>query len=465
MTEKHSLDGSILNQYDIRGIVNKTLSELDSYFIGRSYGTLLRRKYNKKTCAVGRDGRHSSERYSEKLIEGLSDSGLDIVDIGLASTPMLYFAVQFLKMDSGVVVTASHNPPEYNGFKMLLNSGPIWDMDIKQLGVYSASGDLERATGSARAQNIKQDYLKFIFGILDKNVRSELKVAWDCGNGAMASIMGDVAKGLPGKHFVICDTVDGDFPNHSPDPSIEKNLEMLKAEVIKNKCDFGIGFDGDGDRVGLLDDEGFFIYGDQLLAILARDFLKQNPGEKVMSEVKASKVLYDDIAKHGGIPFMWMAGHSSQKTKMKADNIKLAGETSGHIFYGENHNYDDALYASLKLMNFISRDNLKLSKIRKDFPKTYSTKEIRVHAGDVRKFEVIREIIARVRQSGKNFIDVDGLRVESGNGWWLARASNTLPEITTRCEAMTEEGLRACRAELRKQLNDSGLDINPDEDG
>jgi phosphomannomutase len=235
---------------------------------------------------------------------------------------------------------------------------------------------------------------------------------------------------------------------------------MLKDAVIESKSDFGVGFDGDGDRIGVIDDEGFFIYGDMLLAILAREFLERNPGEKVMSEVKASKVLYDDIAARGGIPFMWMAGHSAQKAKMKEDNIKLAGETSGHIFYGENYNYDDALYAAVKLINFISTRGLKLSDIRKDFPKTYSTTEIRVETGDEKKFKVIEEITSRIKRSGRNFINVDGVRVETRDGWWLARASNTLPEITTRCEALSEDGLNVCKAELKQQLNESGLDIS-----
>jgi phosphomannomutase len=460
VAEKHLLDESILKQYDIRGVVGKTLSELDSYYIGRSYGTLVQRKYGKKTCVVGRDGRHSSPDCSRELVRGLVDSGLAVTDLGLASTPMLYFAVQFLGVDAGVEVTASHNPPEYNGFKMLLDSGPIWDRDIKQLGIYLANGDLERGSGSVVTRDVKEDYLKFIFSILHKNVRDDLRVAWDCANGIMGDIMGDVAKGLPGKHFLICADVDGDFPNHSPDPSVEKNMEMLRAEVLKNHCDLGVGFDGDGDRVGVLDNEGSFIYGDQLLALLARDFLKYNPGEVVMSEVKASKVLYDDIAQHGGIPFMWMAGHSSQKTKMKEDGIRLAGETSGHFFYGENYNYDDALYASLKLINYLAAEGHSLAELRRGFPKTYSTREIRIHAGDSRKFEVIREIIARMRQSGRKFVDVDGLRVENGDGWWLARVSNTLPDITTRCEALSEAGLAACQGELRSQLAASGLEID-----
>ncbi|MDR1425820.1 MAG: phosphomannomutase/phosphoglucomutase [Rickettsiales bacterium] len=463
MSEKCVLDSSILKQYDIRGIVGKTLSERDSYFIGRSYGTLVKRKYGRKSCVVGHDGRHSSESCNRNLVEGLLKTGLDVIDIGLAPTPMVYFAVRFLKADAGIIVTASHNPSEYNGFKMLLDSGPIWDKDIRELGVYSAAGDFESGKGSVTTRDVKQDYLEFIFGILDKSVSDELKIAWDCSNGVMASIIEDVTERIPGKHFVVCGTLDGSFPNHSPDPSVEKNMRMLREEVLKNNCDFGIGFDGDGDRIGTLDDEGTFIYGDQLLAILARDFLKHNPGEKVMSEVKASKVLYDDIAKHGGIPFMWSAGHSTQKTKMKSDNIKLAGETSGHIFYGENYNYDDALYASIKLINFLSLNNLKLSEIMKSLPKTYSTREIRVFAGDIRKFEVVGEIIGRMRQAARKFIDVDGIRVDREDGWWLARASNTLPEITTRCEALTREGLESCKRELREQLSGSGLDIDFEE--
>ncbi|GHU28371.1 hypothetical protein FACS1894152_6020 [Bacilli bacterium] len=270
-----------------------------------------------------------------------------------------------------------------------------------------------------------------------------------------------VAK-FPGKHITICDTVDGDFPNHAPDPCVEKNTAMLKKEVVNNGCSLGVCFDGDGDRLGVIDDKGSFIYGDQLMTILARDFLAHNPGEKVMSEVKASKTFYDDIVSHGGVPVMWKAGHSALKAKMKTDNIRLAGETSGHIFYGDNHNYDDSLYAAVKLINYISENNLKLSVIIESFPKTYSTTEIRLKAGDTRKFEAVGEIVERIRKSGRKFIDVDGVRVETKDGWWLIRASNTLPEITTRCEALSEDGLNICKSELKEQLNESGLDIDFD---
>ncbi|MDR2077411.1 MAG: phosphomannomutase/phosphoglucomutase [Rickettsiales bacterium] len=461
MLDSHVFDESILRQYDIRGVVDRTLGIRDAYYVGRSFGTLLRRKYGKKTCVVGYDGRHSSESYAERLIEGLGLCGIDTINIGLAPTPMVCFAVQFLKKDAGVIVTASHNPSEYNGFKMLTNTDPVWGEDIQQLNLYSRAGDFENARGYRSSVNVREDYLNFIVKTLD-NGESKLKIAWDAANGAMASIIKDVVAKFPGKHITICDTVDGNFPNHSPDPSIEKNLQMLKNEVITNGCDLGIGFDGDGDRIGVIDDEGTFLYGDQLLAILAREFLRKNPGEKVMSEVKASKVLYDDIVNHGGIPVMWKAGHSMQKAKMKSDDIKLAGETSGHIFYGDNHDYDDALYAAVKLMSFLSQNSVKLSSIVKAFPKTYSTTEIRIKADDRRKFEVVEEITDRMKKDGRKFINIDGLRVETEDGWWLARASNTLPEITTRCESLSKKGFDLCKAELKKQLKESGFDVDFD---
>ncbi|MDR2778090.1 MAG: phosphomannomutase/phosphoglucomutase, partial [Rickettsiales bacterium] len=434
----------------------------DAYYVGRSYGTLLKRKFNRKTCVVGYDGRQTSESYAEKLMEGLELCGIDTINIGLAPTPMLYFAIQFLKKDAGIIVTASHNPSEYNGFKMLTNSDPIWGDDIRQLNVYSMAEDFENGSGSRSFFDVRNDYFDFILKTLDSS-GSGLNIVWDAGNGVVASIIGDIVAKFPGKHITICDTVDGNFPNHSPDPSVEKNLKMLRERVIANGYDLGVGFDGDGDRIGVIDDRGTFVYGDQLLAVLAREFLRENSGEKVMSEVKASKVLYDDIASHGGVPVMWKAGHSTQKAKMKSDGIKFAGETSGHIFYGDNHNYDDALYAAVKLMNFLSKSSVKLSSIVESFPKTYSTAEIRVKTGDQRKFKVIEEISERMKRNRRKFIDIDGLRVETEDGWWLARASNTLPEITTRCEALSKKGLDLCKAELKGQLEESGFTIDFDQ--
>lgn len=484
MEEKtHIFEKSILKAYDIRGVVGEKVNDADAYFIGKSYGTLLIRM-DKKSCVVGYDGRKTSKQFADLVCKGLNETGVDVVNIGLVPTPTVYFGVQHLKKDAGIIITASHNPPEYNGFKMLTNEEPIWGENIQKLGEFARNGDFENGEGKLEYRDIRESYINFILSKLDNKEccypvcgfikkiinkitgkgcsckkNKKLKIVWDAGNGAAASVLKEIVAKIPGEHKTICDVVDANFPIHHPDPSVEKNMEMLKKEVVDGGFDLGFGFDGDGDRIGVVDDKGILLYGDQLLAILAREFLSKNPGEKVMSEVKASKVLYDDIKEHGGEPIMWKPGHSSQKAKMKADNIKLAGETSGHIFYGENHNYDDSLYASIKLINFVLNSDKKLSEIREAFPKTFSTKEIRVNVGDERKFEIPAEIVNRMKENERKFVDVDGVRVETKDGWWLVRASNTEPDITTRCEALSEEGLEECKKDLKEQLNLSNCDI------
>ncbi len=479
----HIFEKSILKAYDIRGIVDKNLNEIDAYFIGKSYGTFLRRN-KRNTCVLGYDGRHSSQAYSNFVAKGLLETGVNVVNIGLMPTPAVYFALFFLDKSAGIIVTASHNPPEYNGFKMLTNAEPVWGDNILKLGEISASGDFEVGKGTLTFKDIREDYIGFLlnvlkdkkdsaFGMLDffekfkisnnKECKQDsLKIVWDSGNGATSGIVKEIVKRLPGTHKTICDTVDPDFPNHHPDPAIAKNMKMLQDEVLKNHFDLGIAFDGDGDRIGIVDNEGFIFYGDQLLDVLARDFLKDFPGEKVMSEVKASKVLYDDIVKYGGQPVMWKPGHSSQKAKMKSDNIKLAGETSGHIFYGENHNFDDALFAAMKLIKYISTNNIKLADIRKAFPRTYASSEIRVKVSDDRRFQIPSEIAERMRQHGRKFNTIDGIRVDTDDGWWLIRASNTEPAITVRCEALSPEGFELCKNEIVNQLNLSGCDMRFD---
>lgn len=453
---KHPFSKSILKEYDIRGVVDKNLNEDDAYFIGRAYGTLLRRKYDRKNCVIGYDGRHSSPLFHNLAVEGLNDAGIDVVDIGLMPTPVVYFAVQFLDRDAGLIVTASHNPSEYNGFKMLTNEEPIWGEDIQEIGRLAKTGDFENGRGTLEQIDVKEDYFSFLLNSLEIS-NSQSKIAWDAGNGAVAVFLKEIVAKFPGQHLTICDEVDGDFPNHHPDPAVEKNMEMLKKTVVENNCDFGVAFDGDGDRIGVVTGGGKYIYGDQLLAILARDFLKKHPGEKVMSEVKASAVLYDEIVKNGGIPVMWKPGHSAQKAKMKSDNIKLAGETSGHVFYGDNHNYDDALYAALKLMNYLYSSGLRLDDVMRDFPKTYATSEVRVEVGDERKFALVKEIAQRLKSQGVEFIEVDGIRTNFADGWWLIRASNTQPDITLRCEALSEDGLKKCKDGLKRQLKLSGV--------
>lgn len=464
MVENHIFKKTILKQYDVRGIVDKELNETDAYYVAKSYAKILQ-ELNKKSCVIGYDARATSEIYSKQVIKALTESGIDVVVIGLVPTPMVYFAIHFLKKDAGFIITASHNPPEYNGFKMLTNEDPVWGEDIQKIGRIAESGDFYKSNkvGTVEYKDIKEDYFKFLLNILNKNNKKQLKICWDAGNGAVAAILDDFVKHLPNENITICNTIDSNFPNHHPNPEVPKNMEMLGNTVVKNNCDFGIGFDGDGDRIGVVDNEGFLLYGDQLLSILARDFLQKNAGEKVMSEVSASLTLYNDIREHGGIPVMWRPGHSIQKAKMKEDNIKLAGETSGHIFFGENHNYDDAMYASLKVINILSNINESLSDIRKSFPITYSTKKINIKSNDVDKFNIPNKIAENLKSQGREISTVEGVRVNKADGWWMCRNSSTSPQMTVRCEALSKAGLEECKKELKEQLNLNNYDVSFEE--
>lgn len=457
MNKTHKIKPSVLKAYDIRGIVDKEITEVDAYFIGRGFGTILR-KQNKKTCVLGYDGRHTSVPYSKECAKGLAECGIDVIVVGLLSTPGVYFAMKFLKADAGFIISASHNPKEYNGFKMLTQEGPFWDDDIQEIGRITESGSFIDGNGTiTENEDIKSDYVKFLLSQL-KPTKKQLNVVWDCGNGAVGAVINEVVSKLPGKHKIIYGDVDGDFPNHHPDPSVIKNLEDLKNEVLNGKFDLGVAFDGDGDRLGVVDETGNILYGDQLLLVFAREFLKTHKGEKVMSEVKASKVLYDDIEQHGGIPIMWKPGHSTIKAKMKSDNIKLAGETSGHIYWGENYNFDDGLYSSIKLLNILGNSDKTLGEIIKSLPKTYSTTEIRITVGDVEKFEITKKLAGNLRKENRDFIDVDGVRANLKDGWWLVRASNTQPDLTTRCEAISENGLEIVKKDLMKKLSEVGVE-------
>lgn len=461
MPKTHTFDKSILKAYDIRGIVGKNLSEKDAYFIGKGFGTLLRRR-NRHSCVLGYDGRDSSPDFTREVTKGLLECGISVVNIGLVPTPMLYFGVKHLKKDAGMVITASHNPSEYNGFKMLTDSEPVWNDDILEIGEIAKKGEYIDGEGAKSTYaDIKEEYLAFLLTILERGGR-ELSVVWDAGNGSAGAILDELVAKIPGKHKTIFTKVDGSFPNHHPDPSVAKNMQDLVREVTEGGYDFGIAFDGDGDRLGIVDDKGFVMYGDQLLVILAREFLKDNPGEHVMSEVKASKVVFDDIEKHGGVPVIWKAGHSIIKEKMVDDGIPLAGETSGHMYYGENHNFDDAFYAAIKLLDIMSNTTEKISEIREALPKTYATREIRVTVGNEKKFKIPKEIKARLEKKKQEFIGIDGVRANIGNGWWLVRASNTQPDLTIRCEALSEKGLEEVKQDLAEQLKLSGVDISFD---
>lgn len=458
MKKTHTIKASVLKAYDIRGVVDNEINEIDAYFIGRGFGTILKRR-NLKTCVLGYDGRHTSPSYSKECCKGLADSGIDVINVGLLPTPGVYFAMKHLNTDAGMIISASHNPKEYNGFKMLTQEGPFWGDDIQEIGRLTASGNFESGNGKiTENKQTRTDYINFILKQF-KGGKKVLNVIWDAGNGAVGAVLKDIISKLPGKQVAIYDEVDGDFPNHHPDPSVAKNMVLLQKAVVDGKFDLGIAFDGDGDRIGVVDNTGFLLYGDQLELIFARDFLKTHNGEKVMNEVKASMVLYNDIKEHGGIPVMWKPGHSAQKAKMKEDNIKLAGETSGHIYWGENHNFDDALYSSMKLLNIMSNSDTTIAEILASLPKTYSTSEIRITVGDDKKFEIAKQLAEKLQKEGKDFVGVDGVRCNLPEGWWLVRASNTQPDLTTRCEALSEKDLEIVKKDLEKQLASFGLKI------
>lgn len=459
MEKVHILNSSIIKACDIRGVVGESINAVDAYFIGKGYGTLLQREKKRHSCVVGYDGRRTSKQFADEAIRGLLETGINVTNIGLAATPTVYFTVKHLSLDAGLIVTASHNPPKYNGFKMLTSDEPIYGDDIQKIANLSKKGDFVSGKGTLKNIDIKKDYLKFLYDRI-KPHRRELKVVWDAGNGASGIYINDIISKLPGKHKALFTDIDPDFKNHLADPSVDKNMVALQHEVVNSHYDVGIAFDGDGDRLGIVDSEGYIFFGDQLLILYARDFLKNHKGEKVMCEVKASKVLYDDIKKNGGVGVMWKPGHSSHKAKMKSDKILLSGETSGHMYFGENHNFDDALFAAIKLLNILGNSNKSLTQIRKELPVPFSTPEIRFQVLDDKKRESVpSEIAKRMRKQKREFVDVDGVRAETEDGWWLVRSSNTQPVLTIRCEALSEIGLKNCKDEVESQLKLCGVNF------
>jgi phosphomannomutase len=464
MAFTHHFDPTVLREYDIRGIVGKTLHPADAFAIGRAFGTIVA-SGGGKTVAVGYDGRLSSPDLEPELVKGLMASGMDVLRVGRGPTPMLYFAATTLETAGAVMVTGSHNPPDYNGFKMMLGRKPFFGAQIQQIGSICEKGEaVAETTGSERRVDVSADYVARLLADWDGGDRT-LNVVWDNGNGAAGEILQRLVSTLPGKHDVLFGDIDGKFPNHHPDPTVPKNLEALIAEVRRQDADIGVAFDGDADRIGVVDDEGEILFGDQLLAIMARDVLQTHPGATIIADVKASQVLFDEVAKAGGKPLMWKTGHSLVKAKMAETGSPLAGEMSGHIFYADKwYGFDDALYAAVRVLGIVARMDGKLSDIRKALPQVINTPELRFNCDDTRKFGVIEEVAARLAKDGAAVSDIDGVRVQTTDGWWLLRASNTQAVLVARAEASSEAGLERLKAALVTQLAASGLEA-PDFSG
>jgi phosphomannomutase len=457
MTFSHHFDPTVLREYDIRGIVGRTLHPADAFAIGRVFGSIVARGGGKRV-AVGYDGRLTSPELEQALVNGLRASGMEALRIGRGPTPMLYYTATIKETDGAVMVTGSHNPPDYNGFKMMLGRKPFFGQQILEIGALAAAGDVvPEATGGEQTIDISEDYIARLLADWDGGDRM-LKVVWDNGNGAAGDVLRKLVASLPGEHCVLNGTIDGRFPAHHPDPTVPANLAELITEVRARKADIGIAFDGDADRIGLVDDTGEILFGDQLMVILARDVLKTHPGGTIIADVKASQVLFDEIAKAGGTPLMWKTGHSLIKSKMAETASPLAGEMSGHIFFADRwYGFDDALYAAVRTLGIIARMSGKLSAVREALPHVINTPEVRFDCDDRRKFAVIEEVAARLSSEGAKVSLIDGVRVQTKDGWWLLRASNTQAVLVARCEATTPDGLDRLKEALVTQLSASGL--------
>jgi phosphomannomutase len=451
----HQFNPTILREYDIRGIVGSTLNEDDAYALGRTFGSQARDE-GARRIAVGRDGRTHSGMLEAALIRGLNDSGIDVLLIGQGPSPMLYFATYYLDVDGGIQVTGSHNPADYNGFKLLLKGRSVFGLEIQAIGRRAASGHWSDGNGTVEQVDIRQAYVD---RLLEGFSGQPYRIGWDAGNGAAGPILDMLVERLPGQHHTIFTEVDGTFPNHHPDPTVEKNLRDLKRLVTDKQLDFGIAFDGDGDRIGAVDGMGRVIWGDQLLMILAGPVLEANPGATLIADVKASQAFFDRVAELGGQPLMWKTGHSLIKSKMKETGAPLAGEMSGHIFFKHRwYGFDDALYAAVRLIEAVSASGQSLTQIMDAMPKTTATPEMRFQVDESRKFTIIDEVRDRLSADGAKVDATDGVRVSTADGWWLLRASNTQDVLVARAEAADQGGLDRLVAQIDDQLAKSGVE-------
>jgi len=390
------------------------------------------------------------------LIRGLTESGIDVVQVGMGPSPMLYFATHYLDVDGGIQVTGSHNPANYNGFKLLLKGRSVFGKEIQAIGERAARGDWSEGNGAVEEVDIREAYVN---RLLDGFSGKPFRIGWDAGNGAAGPILDMLVERLPGHQHVIYSEVDGRFPNHHPDPTVEANLADLKDLVTREQLDFGIAFDGDGDRIGAVDGEGRVIWGDQLLMILAEPVLKEQPGATIIADVKASQLLFDRVGELGGTPLMWKTGHSLIKSKMKETGSPLAGEMSGHIFFKHRwYGFDDALYAAVRLIEAVSESGKSLTELKSAMPTAVATPELRFQVDEPRKFAIIDEVRDRLAADGAKVDATDGVRVSTTDGWWLLRASNTQDVLVARAESADQAGLDRLVGQIDDQLARSGVE-------
>lgn len=445
------MNENIFREYDIRGIVGEQLTDETVAILGKAIGTFFQ-KNGAKRIAVGFDARTSSPRFCELLVKGFNETGCDAVLIGRVPTPVLYHTVFTKSVDGGVMITGSHNPPDHNGFKICLGKQTLFGSQIQEIKQIALAGEFAEGAGTSERLEVLTDYEADILSKINLGDR-RLKVVVDGGNG-----MGGVT-GVPVYEKLGCELIklftepDSNFPNHHPDPTVEENLQDAIRAVKESNADLAIAFDGDGDRVGIVDETGRIIWGDELMVLLSREILKEIPGATIIAEVKCSQNLFNDIAAHGGNPIMWKAGHSIIKAKMKETNAALAGEMSGHIFFADRfYGFDDATYAGARVLEILSNSDKKLSELLSDLPETCSTPELRVDCAEEKKFEIVQKIADEFAQTNE-VITIDGARILFENGWGLVRASNTQAILVLRFEADSKENLNKIRETVESRVN------------
>ncbi|MCC6598491.1 MAG: phosphomannomutase/phosphoglucomutase [Alphaproteobacteria bacterium] len=462
---RHVFSPTILREYDIRGQVDINLCTKDAYALGLAYGSFVRRQSpsgGPVTICAGYDGRLSSPALVEALIEGLRASGSNVDVIGLGPTPMLYFSVKDRGADAGIMVTGSHNPADYNGFKMMLQNGSVFGARIQEIGRIAAAGDFESGWGALQEIDVRHEYVQRL--LKDYTGTRPLKIAWDSGNGAAGEILRLLTNHLPGEHILLFEEIDGRFPNHHPDPTVDENMEALRQTVLRQGCDLGIGFDGDGDRIGVVDENGEIMRCDILMTIYANEVLKTHPGASIIGDIKCSQVMFDEIARLGGKPVMWKTGHSLIKSKMAELQAPLGGELSGHISFADKYyGFDDALYCAIRLLNDVCRAGGGLSTLVKDLPRLYNTPEIRIEIDEALKFEIVPALIENLKKTlpaNMTMNAIDGARVSGPDGWWLLRPSNTQAALVFRVESTTPEGLARLRDMALHEVGKLGYKLN-----
>lgn len=453
LPDRKKIDTSILRAADIRGVAGLTLDLKTAELIGKAFGTvLIQQKINK--VIVGGDGRLSTPELSDALIKGLLSCGLEVIQIGCCPSPMLYFAAFVSEACGGIMVTASHNPKEYNGFKMLINRQSFCADSILKLGELIELGCFETGMGVLKTEDFLSRYINRLLEDFQSGEK-ELTVVWDCGNGTAGVVIPDLIKKLPGRHILLNAIVDGNFPAHAPDSSKIENLTELRETVLKEKADLGFAFDGDSDRLGVIDAEGNLLETDKLLQIFAEEILQTHPGAVFIADIKSSKTFSQEVSRMGGRPLIWKTGHSFIKTKMKETNSPLGGEMSGHICFADKYyGFDDALYAAVRLLNIAARykDETLQDRIRR-IPETFATPEIQIPCPDTEKFKVVDRIKADLREKGVDYDETDGIKISfNDSGWCLLRVSNTSPCLVVRCEADTQEELDEIKTFLFKQI-------------